>query len=90
MSQGAGDGIHGVESDEEREDDEQDPRSRDAGSHDSPDHGTTMTPGGAMPSGGAMDHWATAMPNTDATRPETMPNTESEPLPGETRDSDPV
>jgi hypothetical protein len=22
-----------------------------------------------------MSHWATAMPNTDATKPETMPNT---------------
>ena len=92
MSQSAGGrkGIHEVESDEEREDDEQDPRARDAGSHDSPDKGTTMTPGGAMPAGGAMDHWATAMPNTDATKPETMPKTKTEPLPGETRDSNPA
>jgi hypothetical protein len=45
---------------------------------------------GAEPAGNAMDHWATAMPNTDATKPETMPNTETEPLPGETRDSNPA
>ena len=67
-----------------------DPEGRDAGNEESPHGGTTMTPGGAMPSGGAMDHWATAAPNTDALKPETMPNTKSEPLPGETRDSNPV
>ena len=53
--------------------DEQNRESRDPESLDNPDEGTTMTPGGAMPAGGAMDHWATAMPNTDATKPETMP-----------------
>ena len=53
---------------------------------DSPDEGPTMSGAGAMPGGNAMDHWGTAMPNTDATKSETMPNTESTPLPGETED----
>ena len=69
---------------------EGDPQGRDAGNEDSPDKGTTMTPGGAMPSGGTMDHWATASPNTDALQPDTMPKTKSTPLPGETEDRDPV
>lgn len=56
----------------------------------SPDDGPAMTPGGAMPSGNAMDHWATSQPNADATKPETMPNTASTPLPGETEDREPV
>lgn len=38
-----------------------------------PDGGATMSPAGAMPSGSQMEHWRTAMPNPDATRPETMP-----------------
>lgn len=57
---------------------------------DQPEGGPTMTMAGAMPSGSNMDHWATAMPNPDATKPETMPNTASAPMPGETEDRDPV
>ncbi|MDQ3897547.1 MAG: hypothetical protein M3326_09965 [Actinomycetota bacterium] len=52
--------------------------SRDPETVDNPDEGPTMTGVGAEPSGNAMDHWGTAMPNTDATKPETMP----EPLGG--------
>ncbi|MGI8984084.1 MAG: hypothetical protein ACR2HM_06075 [Acidimicrobiales bacterium] len=65
-------------------DERDDIEGRKAGTEDNPDEGTAMTGAGAQPSGSAMDHWATAMPNTDATKPETMPDTESEPLPGET------
>jgi len=82
--------VEGVEGGGIHEEAEGDPEARDAGNDESPGGGTTMTPAGAMPSGGAMDNWATAMPNTDATKPETMPNTHSEPLPGETEDRDPV
>ncbi|MGI8809691.1 MAG: hypothetical protein ACR2KK_17995 [Acidimicrobiales bacterium] len=32
-----------------------------------------MSGAGAGPGGNAMDHWNTANPNTDATKPETMP-----------------
>ena len=46
---------------------------RDPQTLDNPDEGPTMTGGGAEPGGNAMDHWATAMPNADATKPETMP-----------------
>ena len=53
---------------------------------DQPDEGPSMSGAGAGPSGSAMDHWETAMPNTDATKPETMPHTASTPLPGETAD----
>jgi hypothetical protein len=41
---------------------------------DNPDEGPTMTPAGAAPGGNAMDHWKTAMPSADATKPETMPD----------------
>ena len=47
--------------------------SRDPESLDNPDEGPTMTGIGASPGGNSMDHWATAHPNTDATKPETMP-----------------
>jgi hypothetical protein len=47
--------------------------SRDPEDQENPDSGPTMTGAGAEPGGNAMDHWATAMPNTDATKPETMP-----------------
>ncbi len=57
---------------------------------DNPDKGPTMTSAGAQPSGSGMDHWATAQPNTDATKPETMPHTPSTPMPGETEDREPV
>lgn len=55
-----------------------------------PDEGPAMTPGGAQPSGSAMNHWATSQPSTDATKPETMPRTASSPLPGETEDRESV
>ena len=52
---------------------EQGHESRDPETLDNPDEGPTMGGPGAQPAGAAMDHWATAMPNTDATKPETMP-----------------
>lgn len=51
-----------------------------------PDEGPSMSSGGAMPSGSNMNHWATASPSADATMPETMPNTKSTPLPGESEE----
>jgi hypothetical protein len=63
---------------------------RDPDTLDQPDEGPTMTGAGAEPGGNAMDHWNTASPNTDATKPETMPHTKSTPLPGETEDRTPV
>ena len=53
--------------------DESDPAVRDPQDQDNPDEGATMTGAGATSGGSAMDHWNTAMPNTDATKPETMP-----------------
>jgi hypothetical protein len=53
------------------EEDNREPR--DPESLDNPDEGPTLTGTGAQPAGNAMDHWNTAMPNTDATKPETMP-----------------
>jgi len=52
--------------------------------------GPAMSAGGAIPSGSVMNHWATASPNADATRPATMPHTVSTALPGETEDRVPV
>lgn len=49
--------------------DEDQPGSRTA----NPEGGPTMTQGGAMPAGSQMSHWKTAMPNPDATDPDTMP-----------------
>jgi hypothetical protein len=46
---------------------------RDPESQDNPDEGPTLTGVGAEPGGNAMDHWGTAHPNVDATKPETMP-----------------
>ena len=60
-----------VQGAEER--DQGDDEIRDPESLDNPDEGPTMTGAGAEPGGSAMDHWATAMPNADATKPETMP-----------------
>lgn len=57
---------------------------RGAEDQEQPDEGPAMSGGGAMPAGSAMNHWLTASPNTDATKPATMPHTESTPLPGET------
>lgn len=54
---------------------EQNRESRDPETLDNPDEGPTMSGAGAEPAGNSMSHWATAMPNTDATKPETMPNT---------------
>ena len=84
MPNAAGTGNHRVEGVEERS-------TGDAGiqhpdDQDQPDEGPAMSGTGAMPSGSAMDHWETAMPSADATRPETMPNTDSTALPGETKD----
>ena len=52
---------------------EQNRESRDPETLDNPDDGPTLTGVGAEPGGNAMDHWNTAMPNTDSTKPETMP-----------------
>ena len=68
MSEGQGTPVSGVEVR-----DEDDPDVRDPQDQDNPDEGPAMTGAGAQPSGNAMDHWNTAMPNTDATKPETMP-----------------
>jgi hypothetical protein len=46
---------------------------QDPQTQDNPDDGPHMTGAGAGPGGNAMDHWNTASPNTDATKPETMP-----------------
>ena len=78
-----GEDVEGV--DERKESEVRNPDSL-----DQPDEGPTMTGAGAEPAGNSMDHWNTASPNTDATKPETMPNTPSEPLPGETEDRTPV
>ena len=50
-----------------------------------PDGGPVLSTGGAMPGGSTMNHWATASPDADATKPETMPHTKSTPMPGETK-----
>ena len=57
---------------------------------DNPTSGPAMSDSGAQPSGSEMDHWATAQPNPDATKPGTMPRTASRQLPGETEDREPV
>lgn len=49
------------------------------------DEGPAFTAGGAMSGGSSMNHWTTASPDADATKPETMPHTKSTPLPGETK-----
>ena len=95
MPNAAGEGHHRVEGVDDNAggihgEAKGDPEARDAGNDESPDEGPTMTGAGAQPSGNAMDHWATASPNTDATKPDTMPNTKSTPLPGETEDRTPV
>ena len=82
MPNASGQGNHRVEGVEDRSTD--DPGIRHPDDQDQPDEGPAMSGTGAQPSGSAMDHWETAMPSPDATKPETMPNTESTPLPGET------
>ena len=77
--------VQGVE---ERDADDRDIRNPD--DQDQPDEGPTMSGVGAMPGGNAMDHWATPMPSADATKPGSMPDTESTPLPGETEERLPV
>lgn len=49
------------------------------------DQGPVFTAGGAVPGGSSMNHWTTAYPDTDPTKPETMPHTKSTPRPGETK-----
>ncbi len=83
-----GEGNHRVEGVEERSGEDPDVRHPD--DQEQPDKGPAMSGAGAAPSGNAMDHWATSQPSADATKPETMPNTASTPLPGETEDRDPV
>lgn len=53
--------------------DEGDAGVRDPEDQENPDEGPTMTGAGAAAGGNSMDHWNTAMPSTDATKPETMP-----------------
>jgi hypothetical protein len=88
MPQSAGEGHHKVEGVEERS--TSDREVKDPADQDNPDEGPTMGGPGAQPSGNSMDHWETANPSPDATKPETMPNTESEPLPGETANRESV
>ena len=58
----------GVEVRDEGEGGVQDPETQ-----DNPDEGPAMSGAGAGAGGNSMDHWNTAMPSTDATKPETMP-----------------
>jgi len=88
MSDAKGERQPNVSGVEER--DKSDDEIRDPDDQDQPDEGPAMGAAGAGPGGNAMDHWETAMPSPDATKPESMPNTESQPLPGETADRDPV
>ncbi len=71
MPNAEGTGNHRVEGVEKRSTADADIRHPD--DQDQPDEGPAMSGGGALPSGNAMDHWATGMPNADATKPETMP-----------------
>ena len=84
MPNAEGTGNHRVEGVEERNVD--DPEIRHPDDQGQPDEGPAMSGVGAMPSGNAMDHWGTAMPNTDASKSESMPKTASRRLPGETED----
>lgn len=84
MPNASGAGNHGVEGVEIRNADDADIRHPD--DQDQPDEGPAMSGTGAMPSGSAMDHWATALPSADATKPDTMPTTDSTPLPGESEE----
>ena len=84
MPNAEGTAEHRVEGVEKRS--PSDPDIRHPDDQDQPDEGPAMSGTGAMPSGNAMDHWGTAMPNADATKPETMPGTKSTQLPGETED----
>ena len=88
MPNAEGTGNHRVEGVEKRSTADSDVRHPD--DQDQLDEGPSMSGVGAMPSGNAMDHWTTAMPSADATTPETMPDTESTPLPGETEERIPV
>jgi hypothetical protein len=88
MPNASGQGNHRMEGVEKRSAGDDDIRHPD--DQDQPDEGPAMSGTGAMPGGSAMDHWETALPSADATKPETMPNTLSTPLPGETEDRIPV
>ena len=82
--QGLGEGkgeVSGVDARDEGDDDVRDPESL-----DNPDEGPALSGVGAIPGGNAMDHWDTAMPSPDATKPETMP--EALGGTGETRDAE--
>ncbi len=88
MPNAEGTGNHRVEGVEKRSTD--DPGIRHPDDQDQPDEGPALSGTGAMPAGNAMNHWGTAMPSADATKPETMPQTTSTPLPGETEERLPV
>jgi hypothetical protein len=88
MPQAAGEGNHRIEGVDKRSTSE--PEVRDPDVQESPDDGPAMGGEGAMPAGNSMEHWATANPSPDATKPESMPNTQSTPMPGETEDRESV
>lgn len=79
MSDKQGAPVKGVEKRSAGDDDIRHPDDQ-----DQPDEGPSMSGAGAGPSGSEMSHWETAMPDADATKPESMPNTRSTPMPGET------
>ena len=81
--QGLGEGTSEVSGVDARAEDE--PEVRDPEDQGSPDEGPTMSGTGALPGGNSMDHWATAMPNADATKPETMPDGGTSPGQNENR-----
>ncbi len=85
MPDAAEDEHPGVKGAEDR-----DPAFKDPSTLEQPDGGPAMGASGAVPSGNAFNHWHTANPSADATKPETMPNTKSTPEPGETEDRKPV
>lgn len=88
MPNAEGNGNHRVEGVQERSPDDADINAPD--DQEQLDEGPAMSGTGAMPSGSLMNHWATASPNADATKPESMPHTTSTPMPGETEHRLPV
>ncbi len=84
MPNAAGQGNHQVEGVDERSAGDDDIKEPD--DQEQLDEGPAMSGGGAMPGGSNMNHWETASPNADATDPESMPQTKSTPMPGETED----
>ncbi len=67
LGEGKGE-VSGVEAHDGSERDTKEPEDQ-----DNPDEGSSMSGAGAGPGGSAMDHWETSQPQTDATKPETMP-----------------